>query len=87
MRAPYVSSASEPADPVGEIVFTFFNDALYQVVVNYHRDRTAGLTNSDIIDTLTAAYGAPVLRSARTQAARHRSIPWCSRSGRPPRGH
>jgi hypothetical protein len=69
-RAPYASSASEPADPVGEIFFTFFNDALYQVVVNYDRDRTAGLTNSDIIDTLTAAYGAPVVRSARTQATR-----------------
>ena len=69
-RAPYVSSGSELADPVGEIAFTFFNDALYQVVVSYDRVRTAGLTNSDIIDTLTTAYGAPVVRSATTRAAR-----------------
>lgn len=59
-RAPYVSSGSELADPVRGIVFTFLDDALYQVVVSYDRDRPDGLTNNDIIDTLTAAYGAPV---------------------------
>jgi hypothetical protein len=69
-RAAYVGSGSQLADPVGKIAFTFFNDALYQVVVSYERERTEGLTNSDIIDTLTAAYGAPLVRSARTQAAR-----------------
>ena len=69
-RAPYVSSGSELADPVREIEFMFFNDALYQVVVSYDHDRTDGLTNSDIIDTLTTAYGSPVVRSAKTQAAR-----------------
>ena len=69
-RAPYMSSGSELADPVRGIVFTFLNDALYQVVVSYDRDRTDGLTNDDIIDTLTAAYGAPVLRSATQQPTR-----------------
>lgn len=69
-RAPYVSSGSELADPVRGIVFTFLNDALYQVVVSYDRERTDGLTNNDIIDTLTAAYGAPVLRSAKQQPTR-----------------
>lgn len=67
-RAPYVSSGGELADPVREIAFTFVNDALYQVIVSYDRDRTDGLTNNDIIETLTTAYGAPVLRSAKAQA-------------------
>jgi hypothetical protein len=58
------------ADPVRGIVFTFLDDALYQVVVSYDRDRTDGLTNTDIIDTLTAAYGPPVLRSAKQQPTR-----------------
>jgi len=40
------------------------------VVVSYDRDRTDGLTNNDIIDTLTAAYGPPVLRSAKRQPTR-----------------
>ena len=41
-RAPYVNPASAAADPVRDVAFTFFNDALYQVVVTYNRDRTAG---------------------------------------------
>ena len=63
-RAPYVNTATTTADPVREVTFAFLNDALYQVVVTYSRDRTAGLTNDDIIESLSASYGAPVLRSA-----------------------
>jgi hypothetical protein len=69
-RAPYASSGGALADPVRGIVFTFLDDALYQVVVNYDRHRTDGLTDSDIIGTLTAAYGPPVLRSAKQQPTR-----------------
>ena len=66
-RAPYVGSGDTLADPVREIAFTFYNDALYQVVVNYDRDRTEGLTNNDIIESISAAYGVPALASARTR--------------------
>jgi hypothetical protein len=69
-RAPYGSSGSELADPVRTIVFTFYNDALYQVVVSYDRDRTEGLTNKDIIESLSAAYGVPLVRSAGTRTTR-----------------
>jgi hypothetical protein len=68
-RAPYVDSRNAMADPVREISFTFYNDALYQVIVNYDRDRTEGLTNSDIVDSLSAAYGVPTLASARTRTS------------------
>src|SRR5687768_1602951 len=44
-RAPYADSRSTLVDPVREITFTFYNDALYRVIVNYDRDRTEGLTN------------------------------------------
>jgi len=66
-RAPYGSSDRELADPVQGAVFTFYDGALYQVVVSYNRGRTDGLSNSDIIESLTAEYGAPVLTSARTR--------------------
>lgn len=66
-RAPYVDSRNTQADPVREITFTFYNDALYQVRVNYERARTEGLTNSDIVESLSATYGAPTLASARTR--------------------
>jgi hypothetical protein len=68
-RAPYVSSGSQGADPVRGIAFTFSDDALYQVVVSYDRDRTDGLTDSDIIASITAVYGEPLLKSARNRPA------------------
>jgi hypothetical protein len=66
-RAPYARSGNELVDPVRGIIFSFCDDALYQVVVSYDPDRTDGLSNSDIIDSLTGAYGTPVLRSARNR--------------------
>ena len=66
-RAPYVDSRDTQADPVRTISFTFYNDALYQVIVNYDRDRTEGLTNNDIVESLSAAYGVATLASARTR--------------------
>jgi hypothetical protein len=66
-RAPYVDSRDTLADPVREISFTFYNDALYQVVVTYDRDRTEGLTNKDIVEALSATYGVPTLASAKTR--------------------
>jgi hypothetical protein len=68
-RAPYVDSRNAVADPVREISFTFYNDALYQVIVNYDGDRTEGLTNSDIVESLSAVYGVPTLASARTRTS------------------
>ena len=63
-RTPYVNPETTTADPVREVDFAFFNDALYEVVVTYNRDRTEGLTNDDIIESLSASYGTPVLKSA-----------------------
>jgi hypothetical protein len=68
-RAPYVDSRNAVADPVREISFTFYNDALYQVIVNYDCDRTEGLTNSDIVESLSGVYGVPTLASARTRTS------------------
>lgn len=63
-RAPYVSSSVPLADPVRDIAFTFHDDALYRIVVTYDRDRTEGLTASDIVDALSATYGAPAPQQA-----------------------
>ena len=66
-RAPYVRSGTELADPVRGLIFSFVDDALYQVLVSYDPDRTDGLTDSDIIASLTASYGTPVPKSARNR--------------------
>ncbi len=68
-RAPYLRALDEPADPVRGIVFTFLDDALYQIVVSYDYDRMDGLTNGDIIETLTTTYGTPVLKQITRPAA------------------
>lgn len=64
-RTPYASpGSSESADPVRDVAFSFIDGELYQVIVTYNRDRTVGLTNDDIIESLSASYGPPVLRTA-----------------------
>jgi hypothetical protein len=69
-RAPYAPSASEPADPVRDVRFTFYDDKLYQILVTYDRDRTEGLTPDDVIESLSATYGIPLLSSRGTAGRR-----------------
>jgi hypothetical protein len=66
---PAYTSAFAHADPVRQITFTFIDEALYQVVVTYDRDRTDGLTDADLIESLTATYGAPVPAPPRSRTA------------------
>ena len=40
-----------------EVFFTFFDGALYRVVVNYDRYETEGLTSGDMVEAISAAYG------------------------------
>jgi hypothetical protein len=64
-RAPYVSSGTAMADPVRDVVFSFYDDQLYQIVVTYDRDRMEGLTNDDVIEAMSATYGVPLLRNGK----------------------
>ena len=52
------------------IVFSFVDDQLYRMTVDYDRSRTTGLTNEDMIAALTEVYGAPTRpsTSSRTSA-------------------
>ena len=63
-RAPYVSVGTALADPVRDIVFSFYDDQLYQVAVTYDRDRMEGLTNDDVVESISRTYGVPLLRHA-----------------------
>ncbi len=61
-RRPY---AAEP-DAGQQIVFSFYDNQLSTMVVDYDRDRTAGMTDADLIEAMTAIYGAPLKRGVRT---------------------
>ena len=60
-RPPYVGSSSTSAqDPVKQILFSFYEDQLSKIVVDYDHDRTFGMTSTDMIDAISATYGPPL---------------------------
>jgi hypothetical protein len=57
------TSSVASTDPVDKIGFSFYDDQLFRIVVDYGHERTIGMTDADLIDAITAVYGAPVKRS------------------------
>ncbi len=64
-RAAYPNTGSEDVDPVRGIVFSFYDNRLYQIVVEYHPDRTEGLTNDEVIASVSAMYGKALPAAVR----------------------
>jgi hypothetical protein len=62
-RPQRYSGASAASDPVREVVFSFYEDKLFQIEVEYDRQRTEGLTDADLVESMAAVYGPPVLVS------------------------
>jgi hypothetical protein len=58
-------SSASSVDPVEQILFSFYNDQLFRVVVDYGHERTEGMTAADMIEGISAVYGAPLPRSSR----------------------
>lgn len=57
-RPPYtLGGSARDTDPVREVILSFCNGDLFQIVVNYDRYRTEGLTDQDVIEVLAAKYG------------------------------
>jgi hypothetical protein len=46
-------------DPVQRVVFSFYRDQVYRIFVTYERARIDGLTNEDLLESMSAAYGTP----------------------------
>jgi hypothetical protein len=60
------SLASSPqADPVKEILFSFYNGKLFRMLVTYDRYKTEGLTDQDMIEAISAKYGTGVRPAAK----------------------
>jgi hypothetical protein len=72
-RPPYApTSATTPyPDPVQQIVFSFYNDQLFRLVIDYDRTRTEGMTDADMIAGISSAYGpaSEALQKSRTASA------------------
>jgi len=52
-------------DPVEQMVFSFYDDQLFRIVVDYGSDGTEGMKDVDLIEAISAIYGTPLGRSSR----------------------
>lgn len=62
-QPPFSLSSSPQADPVRNTIFRFYNGELYRIVVDYKRNKTAGLTPEDLVEVISAMYGTPTTPS------------------------
>ena len=53
----YAGGASPVIDPVDQMLFRFYDDQLFMVVVDYDRRRTEGMSSADMIAAVSAIYG------------------------------
>ncbi|PYQ73580.1 MAG: hypothetical protein DMG04_13335 [Acidobacteria bacterium] len=59
-----LGSVSPSTDAVRQIVFSFYDDRLFRIVVDYDHERTEGLTDADMIDAISAVYGTRLTRTS-----------------------
>jgi hypothetical protein len=65
----FSDDATAPKDPVERIVFSFYNDQLFQIAVDYDRRRTEGMTDADMVAAISAEYGTPAPSSLKERRA------------------
>jgi hypothetical protein len=56
---PNLPGASYQSDTVEQILFSFYNGELYKISVTYDRSSTEGLTEEDMVKSISAKYGPP----------------------------
>jgi hypothetical protein len=54
---PQSYGSSRPAEPVDQILFSFYNGALYRMLLTYENSATKGLNDEDMIRVVSAKYG------------------------------
>jgi hypothetical protein len=59
-------STAASTDPVEQILFSFYNDHLFRVVVDYARTRTEGMTGADLMEAISVVYGTPLPRTSHS---------------------
>jgi hypothetical protein len=57
-------------ESIDRLLFDFVDNRLFKMSITYARERTNGLTNADMIDSLIAVYGTPSAPSARPSRSR-----------------
>jgi len=57
--------SSAQGDPARTILLSFYSGELYRIVVSYDQDRTEGLTDEDMIESISTKYGTPTTPVAK----------------------
>jgi hypothetical protein len=55
-------------EAIQQIVFSFYNDQLSRLMIEYERSRTLGMTDHDMVDALSLMYGPPSSTMFRDEA-------------------
>ena len=67
-RPRYFRGAARETDAVARVTFGFYNDQLFRIVVDYDRLRTEGMTEADIVGSISEIYGPPSRRLVPSRA-------------------
>jgi len=62
-----VPGAFAQGDSARKVLFSFYNDQLFRIVVTYDRERTEGLTAEDVVEVISATYGLPMLPATKNR--------------------
>jgi hypothetical protein len=75
-RIPYFAAGTNAPrkDTVQQIVFTFFDDQLFKITVDYDRLRVEGMTDSDMVAALSERYGLPIAPLVRPKPSEQLSL-------------
>jgi hypothetical protein len=68
-QRPYALNGAAPVDVVKQIIFSFYNDQLFKMMIDYDADRTAGMTDEDLVEAISTEYGATVKSPVRARRA------------------
>ena len=64
---PTPFDSSRAAEPVEKVIFSFYNGALYRMLVAYDSSSTKGLTDEDMIRVVSAKYGVATRPAAKVE--------------------
>jgi hypothetical protein len=64
-----VPGADAQGDSATKVLFSFYNDQLFRIVVTYDRGRTEGLTPEDVVEAMSTTYGLPMLPATRNKSS------------------
>jgi hypothetical protein len=66
---PQPLGPSSQTEPAKEVVFSFYNGELFQIVVKYDRYETEGLTTNDFIEAISVSYGSALKPTVPAKSA------------------